>query len=144
MVMPLIWMKRGLPSENTVPAIERWRVGVLTVSFRKPSNTPVLSCVVIEVLMPRSAAITGAETMFTSGFTGFISPASTAQSSALMFIFVVMPSSRMLTSSIGSSVSWPTKAPRCPASLIQGPITLASSAVTAGMLSELVTAPVSR
>jgi hypothetical protein len=33
MLMPLIWMKRGLPSENTVPATERvWR-SVVTVSL---------------------------------------------------------------------------------------------------------------
>jgi hypothetical protein len=27
MLMPLIWMKRGLPSENTVPATERVAFG---------------------------------------------------------------------------------------------------------------------
>jgi hypothetical protein len=33
MVIPLIWMKRGLPSENTVPAIARSRVSLTTVSL---------------------------------------------------------------------------------------------------------------
>jgi hypothetical protein len=33
MLMPLIWMKRGLPSENTVPATDRSRSSVTTVSL---------------------------------------------------------------------------------------------------------------
>ena len=41
----------------------------------------------------------------------------------------------MLIALIGSSVIWPTKLPRWLASLIQGPMTAASSAVTVGMLS---------
>ena len=45
---------------------------------------------------------------------------------------------------MGSSVIWPTKAPRCSASLSQGPITRASSAVTEGMLMAFETAPVIR
>ena len=45
---------------------------------------------------------------------------------------------------MGSSVIWPTKLPRCPASLIQGPMTRASSADTEGMLRALATAPVRR
>ncbi len=45
---------------------------------------------------------------------------------------------------IGSSVSCPAKAPRWPASFSHGPITRASSAVTDGMFSALLTAPVSR
>jgi hypothetical protein len=50
----------------------------------------------------------------------------------------------MLIALIGSSVIWPMKLPRWPASLIHGPITAASSAVTLGMFSAFCTAPVSR
>jgi hypothetical protein len=32
MLMPLIWMKRGLPSENTVPAMDRVLCSVFTTS----------------------------------------------------------------------------------------------------------------
>jgi hypothetical protein len=75
MLMPLIWMKRGLPSENTVPAMERSRCvgdhGQLDIAV----EAPVLSCVVVEISMPRSLAITGAETMFTSGLADFMMPA---------------------------------------------------------------------
>jgi hypothetical protein len=33
MLTPLIWMKRGLPSEKTVPATERVRCSVVIVSL---------------------------------------------------------------------------------------------------------------
>jgi hypothetical protein len=35
----------------------------------------ICPAVVVEILMPRSFAITGADTMFTSGFTDFMMPA---------------------------------------------------------------------
>jgi hypothetical protein len=79
-------------AEKQVPAIDRSRVSVTTVTLMKASKTPDLSCRVVETWMPRSRATTGAETMFTSGFVAFITPAITAQFSACRFISATVPS----------------------------------------------------
>jgi hypothetical protein len=47
--------------------------------------------VVVESSIPRSRAMIGAETMFTSGFVAFITPAMAAQFSASRFIPVTTP-----------------------------------------------------
>ena len=86
----------------------------------------------------------GADTMLTSATCGRISPASVALISARVFIAAVEPSNRISTSLIGSSVTWPTKAPSTSASLMKGFSRGASSAVIEGMLMALETAPLTR
>ena len=140
-LIPFICINRGLPSLNTVPPIERSFVLVTAVTFIYPSNAPDLSWFVVEICTPRSFAITGAETIFTSGFTFFIIPAITEQFKASKFIFETVPSYKIFMASNGSSVICPMKLPRCPARLTQGRIILASSAVMEGIFNAFSTAP---
>ncbi|MNP50488.1 hypothetical protein D3C76_1447570 [compost metagenome] len=51
-----------------------------------------MPCVVVATWTPRSVAMTGAETMFTSGFVAFITPAMTEAFSAFRFISEATPS----------------------------------------------------
>ena len=95
-------------------------------------------------MMPRSFTMIGAETMLTSATCGRISPAKAALISARVFIVAVDPSNKISTSLIGSSVTWPTKAPSTSASLTNGFSRGASSAVIDGMLMALLTAPLTR
>ena len=71
-------------------------------------------------------------------------PATTPQLSAARFIEATVPSYKILIALMGSEVICPIKAPKCPANANHGPMVLASSAVTDGIFSALVTAPVSR
>jgi hypothetical protein len=99
---------------------------------------------VVVTSMPRSRAITGPETMLISGFVARITPATAAADRARVFISAAAPLNRRLIARIGSSVIWPTKAPRCDDSRTQGVSTGASSAVIDGMLTAFDTAPWSR
>ena len=90
--MPLIWINRGFLSLKTVPAIERSRVSVTAVILIYPSKAPDLSWLVVLICMPRSLAITGALTKFTSGLTFFMIPETAAQFNASRFIFETEPS----------------------------------------------------
>ena len=83
-LMPLIWMKRGLPSEKTVPATERV---MLLGGHRQPDvavdRRPACRAVTSDIMMPRSLAMIGAETMLTSATCGCSRPASSARGQRL-------------------------------------------------------------
>jgi hypothetical protein len=94
--------------------------------------------------MPRSRAITGALTRFTSGFARRRIPAITAQFKRGKVHPRRDPVVKHVDGRDGLVRHLPDEVAQMPGKRIHGPITRASSAVTDGMLSALVTAPVSR